>query len=558
MVTKSKIRSYAAQLKKSGELKNIIISTLLGKMHEADAGEGNGLEDRLNSYLDKYFHKDFWSNAATWILTQATSATDEDNSMSNFLKTYALQQASQILNIFSEAGIAKVVEGSKIRLTDIKSEPSLFVSDRKTTIATGKPLVTSTQALMRPERWKKDREDSSALFDVFDKNNHRNFIEHSIRYPGDASLLPWDQAQQIIDKFGLDTAKLQFIFAAHATRQVNPWSTKFVLKGSDIIQELGWETKHRLTKAEKLLHIAKLAWVISCLTVKADWEFELSVRGKKHKILTQTTLSAMWNVKIDKFGQRDLDGEVDNPTEVFLTVTPGGWTESFLNQNGYIARNALNQFGYLAEETLKIDPTNNELALRLALHLTLESRIRMSGSYSVRSLLQDVLPSSEIEDAQNDFHKAYKLKSKIDSALLLLHNLGWQVIYDDATYPEEFRPNTEKKRLPKGYFEKLLTAKLTIKPKSDIQAKLANISKLEASPLKAITPQTTSPQTEIITGEHIYKARKAAGISQTNLAAAYGVTPAWLCMIEKGSRNLKPKDAKGLIKAIASLEKSPE
>lgn len=82
----------------------------------------------------------------------------------------------------------------------------------------------------------------------------------------------------------------------------------------------------------------------------------------------------MWNVQIELTGQQNLEGKIDQSDEVYITVQPGLWTHAFLNKAGCFAKKALYQFGYLAQDILKIDAYHDELALRLALHLTMESR----------------------------------------------------------------------------------------------------------------------------------------------------------------------------------------
>lgn len=101
-------------------------------------------------------------------------------------------------------------------------------------------MFSSMEALNRKDLWHKDTE-GIAYLRYTAKGNPENYIEHYICSPGDITMLPWNEAQQIIDKFGFTTAKLHLIFAAHTMNQEKPWESTFNLKASDIIKEFGWD-----------------------------------------------------------------------------------------------------------------------------------------------------------------------------------------------------------------------------------------------------------------------------------------------------------------------------
>ncbi|MBW4635765.1 MAG: hypothetical protein KME30_28965 [Iphinoe sp. HA4291-MV1] len=233
-------------------------------------------------------------------------------------------------------------------------------------------MFSSMEAYTRKDLWQKDTE-GIAYLQHRAKGNPKNYIEHYISSPGDITMLPWDEAQQIIDKFGFTTAKLHLIFAAHAMNQEKPWQSTFNLKASDIIQEFGWEKNHEKPKPEKLLEIASTAFALDCLLVKAVW---VEGRNKKGEIIGSVPVGRMWNVQIKATGQFNLSGKIDNPDEVYITIQPGLWTQDFLNRAGAKSREALYQFGYLAQQVLKIDPYHDELALRLAIYMNYSPLLR--------------------------------------------------------------------------------------------------------------------------------------------------------------------------------------
>ncbi len=406
-------------------------------------------------------------------------------------------------------------------------------------------MFSSMEACTRKDLWQKDA-DGIAYLRHKAKTNLKNYIEHYISSPGDITLLPWNEAQQIIDKFGFTTAKLHLIFAAHAMTQERPWESQFNLKVSDIIKEFGWDRNHKKSKTEKLREIATTAFALDCLLVKAVW-----IEGKNYKgqIIASAPVGRMWNVYVKPIGQYNLEGKIDNPNDIYLTVQPGLWTRDFLNKAGATSRQALYQFGYLAKQVLAIDPYHNELALRLAIYLTLDSRVRRNGRYRVEELLEIALPKPAISKARTDYRKAYDLKQCWDSALILLDKLNWQIEFDSLTYPEELRPESQQKN-PKGYLDTLLNAYICIFPPTPIPELLASrrVHKVKPSPSK--TEKLKLASSENLTGDQVRKGRKAKGWSQAQLAGFLGVSQNLISLIERGERPITKKLNKKICKLL--------
>ncbi len=398
-------------------------------------------------------------------------------------------------------------------------------------------MFSSMEAYTRKDLWRQDTE-GIAYLQHRAKGNPNNYIEHYVSSPGDITMLPWNEAQQIIDKFGFTTAKLHLIFAAHTMNQEKPWQSTFTLKASDIIQEFGWNKNHEKPKPEKLLEIASTAFALDCLLVKTVW---VEGRNKKGEIIGSVPVGRMWNVQIKVSGQLNFEGKIDNPDEVYITIQPGLWTYDFLNRAGAKSREALYQFGYLAQQVLKIDPYHDELALRLAIHLTLDSRVRLDGKYKVIELLEIAFPKTVTEQARLDRRRAFDLKLRWDGAIKLLPELGWQVVFDPETYPEWLKPDSKDKK-PKGYLEKLLDAKLTIKPPNPIPELIA--SKAKPKP-KKLLPQSkakaTAPQNTSVTSNQVRDARIAKGWTQAKLAGFLSVSQNLISLIERGERTANPE-----------------
>jgi DNA-binding transcriptional regulator YiaG len=410
------------------------------------------------------------------------------------------------------------------------TEPPL--SNQIVPIVSGAPILTTAMALIGKSIWQQGA-NKVAYCQYRAKGNPNNYIEHYITNHRDLQTLPWEQAEQIIEKFGFNTVKLHLLFAAHTMNQIEPWKNKFTLKGSDIIKELGWDKRNDLAAYEKLNEIANTGYALGCLLLKAVW-----VEGHgRNKVDCSISTSLVWDVMVDvRSGQLDFEGKIDRPHEVYLTVRPGLWVEKFLNEAGTKAKEALYQFGYLAKQVLKIDPYHDELALRLAIHLTMESRIHRSGEYRVKTLLEapPVLTTNTLDSCRKNKHKAYELKRRWDSALKLLMNLGWQVEFDES-YPGWLKPGSKQKK-PFGWREFkildwLLNAKITIKPPAPIPELL--VAKLEQKKLQS-KPQLTSSIG--LTAERIRLAREAKGWTQRQLAGWMGVTQTLIGYWEKGKR----------------------
>jgi DNA-binding XRE family transcriptional regulator len=414
------------------------------------------------------------------------------------------------------------------------TEVTPFQNNFFTPVPTAALMFSSIQAQTNKELWRAD-ENGIAYLRYTAKNNPNNYINHYIGSPGDITLLPWDEAQQIIDKFGFTTAKLHLLLAAHSIRQKKPWESNFSLKASDIIKEFGWDKSHKKPQSEKLLEIANTAFALDCMLVKAVW---IEGRNRNGGIDASIPVGRMWNIGVELQGQINLlAGNVNNPNEVYLNVQPGAWTQHFLNKAGAKSREALYQFGYLAQQVLKIDPYHNELALKLAIHLTLDSRVRLNGEYKVRELLDITLPKSVMEQAQLEFRKAYELKRRWDNALLLLRKLDWQIRFDEETYPEWLRPEAKDNK-PKGYIKKFLEAKITIRPPAPIPDLLA--SKKEE--LKLTKPDRKLSPGAVLSGEQVREARNALGWSQSQLAVCLGLKgKSLISRIESGQRSITPQ-----------------
>lgn len=432
-------------------------------------------------------------------------------------------------------------------LTTASKQRKLFTQADIEPLPTGAPFISSIQSQIRKDLWGQG-EDGIAVFTKVGKRNPSNYIEHYISSPGDVSMLPWDQAEEIINKFGFTTVKLQLILAAHAMNQSEPWSGSFTLSGADLIRDLGWDARKDIPMTQKLSELASAALALDCLLVKVEWEEGVPRRGKQVKVTIQT--SRMWNIALTATGQRNLLTEnLDDIERLELLVQPGLWTKGFLNKGGARARDALYQFGYLGQNVLRIDPYHDELALRLAIHLTLESRIHKSGEYRVITLLQYILPGCDekIAIARENRFKARDLLDQWNRALKTLMNLGWSVSFGE-NFSESLKPDSQARRT-KGYIEPFLEGKLIIQPPSPIPELLSGKSTPDGKAQPKVDPVTLPT----LTGDQIRSARKAKGWSQAKLAGTANLSQQLISHLESGRRDITP-EVEARLRKILKIE----
>ncbi len=459
-------------------------------------------------------------------------------------KAKILRRTADELNVFKESfesleALSKSVSQvfRELRTVSVSDalpttpEPTLFQTASITAIPTAIAMVSSILAQLRKDLWQQDQ-NGYGYYQHRAKGNPENYVEHYISTPGDIEILPWEQAEQIIDKFGFTTVKLHLLLAAHTMNQAEPWKSNFVIKGSSILKELGWDKRTDIPLHAKLNEIAKAAFVLDCLLVRTVW---IEGRTKGGRVDASIPIGRMWTVVIEPHGQLDVNGQISEPEEVYLGIQPGLIFERFLNKAGSKLRQALYQFGYLAQEVLKIDPYHDELALRLAIHLTMDSRIHPSGRYQVATLLETILPTAVLSTARQDSRRAFDLKKRWDNALTLLTQLNWEVEFDEF-YPEVIRPGSQQ-RNPKGYFEQLLAANIVIKPRSPIPQLIAK--KTLSSPSKPAAPRLKPSAT--LTGAEIRQARQEKKWNQRELAGWMGVSQTLINHWEKEKRFPSPE-----------------
>ncbi len=525
----------------------------------------------------------FWEEAAIWILsklndwekaqqipaecaiagllsTQIEPETPTTTWMeARTLSAYAYHAAGQLV---AELDLTHQPLESLEKLLGIEKQPiqnsPLFQGKNFEKVATGYPIITGAQALINSQ-WK------DGEYPYWRKLIGDGFIEHQIVRQNPETtrieLVPGKAAWEIIQQFGPEAAYIFLIFAAHATDLEKPWEGHIQIKGTDLIKLYGWDKRTDLTLGKKLKRIGSLVELVCRLSVCIS---NIDIGKRRYNIAT----SAMWLLEeLEYAGQLALTVDSDNPElktyqpeepdELVIRVRPGSWTEKFLSEHGHQEREALRQYGYLAKSTLQINPYRRRLAAKLAIFLTVMSRIQPNGQYEVGTLLKALESETILEEIQENKDKRNKLVDQWDNALLTLQQLGWEIKFDPETYPEKIRPAwsltegapTHSHIRPPNWLHLWVRAKIIINPTTLIQ------HRLEVSKMLALEEETSFDPEELeepvvaeshrlpryIPGPALEQALTTRPMSKAKLAEQLGLDRSMITRWINGSRPIQPK-----------------
>lgn len=421
---------------------------------------------------------------------------------------------------------------------------------------------TSIPSQLQADLWQSDTK-GVAYARYRARNNHDHYLEHYITSSGDIKALPWEAAEQIINKHGLDTAKLHFLLAAHAMRSSSPWESTFILKVSDILTELGWDSTNDIDVSTKCSQVAHMAYALSCLLIKAVW-----IEGQAEGQTNTSTLGRLWEILIHTHGQLDWrTGKIEKPEDITITVRPGLGIVHLLNRESSQAREALYQLGNLARSLLQLDPYDNELALRLMIHLMLNARSRASDlnpyEYQVRPILAAVLSEDAMQQIQASGENGRSMFDRWSHALNLLGQLGWHpdgdrslldakanqsLVFYTKPYPRWLEPESSFRK-PRGWVDYWLEQRLVIKPPTPEPDWIATV--IRSNQIQQQTLQLSCPTS--LTGAEVRTARQASKLTQTELATLLQVHQSLIARIESGDRTITPT-LEALLRQVLGLE----
>jgi hypothetical protein len=430
------------------------------------------------------------------------------------------------------------------------AEPALFQDREIERVATGYPILTGAQALIN-NQW----EDGE--YPYWKKLVGEGFIQHNIvrQIPStqQIELVPGKAAWEIIQQFGPEAAYVLLIFSSYATETDRPWEQQIHLRGTDLVRLFGWDKRTDITVGQKLKKIGRLVELVCSLSVLIS---NINVGANRYNVAR----SAMWLLEeLEYSGQLALTMDADqpgvlkyeagDPDELHIKVRPGSWAEKFLSTKESSGKEALCQYGYLAKSTLQINPYRQRLASKLAIFLTIMSRIRRDGRYEVGTLLERLEPKELIAAIQTSKQRRNALITQLDNALLTLHELGWQIEFDAETYPDCIRPDwsvnddsDQTRTRPRNWLATWLKAIVTIKPTTLIQEKLGSgrSTKTERN-LEYLGSGENSDRSRPMTGMELLTALEAKNWSKAKLAKELGVDRSLITRWIKGERVIQPK-----------------
>lgn len=465
------------------------------------------------------------------------------------------------------------------------TQPPLFQTTDDAPVMTSHPYLSGAQACLGTTLW-----DDIEGVPCFRRFFGQGFIEHNIIKENPETnrieLVAGNAAWEIIQKFNPEVAYMFLVFASCATDLDQPWSGAFTIKGTDLIKTFGWSNRTDLSLGKKLKKLGMLAQQVAHLSITIN---QLDLKRMKYS----AEIQAMWQLKLQYTGQLSLvlehnnpariNHEFDDPTELFITVGANDWVRPFQDLENY---RSLYEYGLLAKSTLQINPYQNPIAARLAVLLTIMSRIKIDGEYKVQTLLKRIgyLSETQLQDLQRTGNR-YKRKELIeqwDNALLTLQDLGWQIYFEPVTYPESIQPiwvltadkNKKGLRRPNGWLNIWLEAKVIIKPTEKIQEKLEAINapalpisklKSDSEPkLKTVLTESehshTSEQKKIalensqklIPGWALEGALRLRGWTKSYLAEQLGLQKSLPGKWINGTRKIQPVHLKRLWELLAT------
>jgi DNA-binding transcriptional regulator YiaG len=468
-----------------------------------------------------------------------------------------------------------------------RTEPPLFLTQEIEMTATGAPVISATQAYYKRPEWEEYSPGKLYFQRRFGKGRYVEFYIMNQQEQQPESIT--SQAErEIQDRYGVMAARLHALFATYATKQNRPWEESFYLLGSDLIKFLGLDRRKDMSKSEKLRAIADLTWIVGTLGAVIHWqEGELD--------LCVTRKSPVWIIwYVEEYHQPqlpDMNGE-DELCEVVIRVQPGAWAEKFLNREGELQDRALHQFGYIDRKAFDINLNRQELAAVLTLYLTQNRRAHVNCKYRIRSLLESVISSSEIESVRQVRQYRSRFVQRFYDALETLTEVGFKVEFSDS-FPVALRPDwahipveiegaldvvalaPQKTALPNGYFDTWLNGIISITCPPNIENVLAELEIRKAKKGKSSTKKTAQLEdfnsngtkdsstlsksglhsfSEELTGAVVRRIRKDLKMSQADLAKKIEKSQSWVRDLEnKFGDKPVPKDYSDKLKQILHL-----
>lgn len=367
-------------------------------------------------------------------------------------------------------------------------------------------------------------------------------LEHILTREGDLRRLPWELLTALKLQGNLALVQLQFLLAAHATRQPHSQNS-FTLKASDLLEQLDWQSEQdvRFNLIHEFEQIGKLEvtslWMTDAYATQVE-AFTLS--GHPWDILTDLRGNLDWN-----------SGRITHPEQVYFTIRPGLWMVHILQNGGLEAQRAFQGFGQFALTLLKLDYCRNPLLLSLIVHLVCSESSELHeikpSVYKVIDLMEVVFGPPLLQSLQMP-QQAQSLLEWWNHALESLLVLGWRAdsIKDSPkphpmdfyiqSCPEWLNPASHSRK-PQNWVQQWLAQSLSLQSPQSLACPLTRSpSKDDSTVLQDRTIRRL--RFDRLTGSEIRAARKAKRLTQSQLAEALHVHQSLVAKIEAGRRSV--------------------
>jgi DNA-binding XRE family transcriptional regulator len=423
-----------------------------------------------------------------------------------------------------------------------KTNPDLFTDSETTRVASALPIWEASNVLAQNVNlpWIVDPQGRLCYAkDIGDGKGAVHFwVTENIEdeYP---AALAGAAALAVVESFDIRAACMHLIYAAHATQLEKPWEQELVIDDRQLEAYLGLKKRTDKNRQAKLALIEELVKQPCKITTFISW----SAPGKKEITIEEGRL---WHLLGTRYHyQQDINGNKELIGMTFI-VRAGLWAKYFLNEEGRRSKTAYYQYGMLPRTLLESVMSiwqHHPGAARLMVWLLFKTQFSRSQPLNVQALMEIAYGEQKIEQAKQNSELRKKLANTWDDDLLTLHERGWQLRFDDSTYPLEIRPagfGRENLQRPRGFFDRLLAARLWITPEDTLVNEVAAIK--EPAAQQAQQQLATYQPELILTGSQVRALRTARGWSQRKLASLSGLSQGLISLIENNERNISAEN----------------
>lgn len=340
---------------------------------------------------------------------------------------------------------------------------------------TNEVTMLGFRALPRPDKWTAAEEDGRGryLHERSDKNGWRKWEITLQEDRGEIAFASLARCQQVLEKGGLEITALHGLLCCLVMQQEDP-SARFEVGGDALLDALGYgqarggrDGSSRSDLLKKVAQAATLLGAVRC---------EGGSKNRAQGTRISMEFGPMWSIAVRADGQLKLlegpgEEQLGTVTDLTLTVTPGTWVQSQRDQ----ATGTHLLYVPMATRVLSLGRYREELAFRLGIHLAMGAREKNQwkagrANERVGQLLEQILPTGELEKAFQSRDAAHRLRNKWAAALTTLQQVvGFRFEfpldqYPPALIPEDLRPPDMADPGPVGHgaLEKLLASRLLI------------------------------------------------------------------------------------------------